>query len=255
MILNLVVLPALPVPAKADNAFVNSLGMTFVPVPGTDVLMCIHETRKGDYAAFAQKQSKLDKSWEMVEAYGVPVSENDDHPVVNVSWHDAKAFCEWLSQKEGLTYRLPTDREWSYAAGIGTKEAKGTTPERLDEKILKRYPWGPQWPPPNGVGNLADTAGVARIQGLIAVPGYTDGFATTAPVMQFKPNKLGLFDLSGNVWEWCQDWYNEKRAERVLRGGSWHYAPLNLLSSDRLYNVPETRDMYRGFRCVIEKRP
>lgn len=237
--------------AGADEAKVNSLGMKFVPVPGTKVLMCIHETRKGDYAAYAAANPRVDGAWKNIEAYKVPVSEADDHPVVNVSWDDAVAFCAWLSKHEGATYRLPTDREWSYAVGIGTKEEKGSTPELLDGKLKGLYPWGKAWPPPAGAGNFADTSGAAKIPGMIVVPGYTDGFATTAPVTSFKPNKLGLYDLSGNVWEWCEDWYNKNRKERVLRGGSWHYDPLSLLSSDRLYNDPATRDIYRGFRCVL----
>jgi formylglycine-generating enzyme required for sulfatase activity len=237
--------------AWGGEAVVNSLGMKFVEVPGKKVLMCIHETRKGDYAAYAKESPKIDMSWKKIEAYGVPVSEGDDHPVVNVNWEDSVAFCEWLSKKEGKVYRLPTDREWSYAVGIGTKEKKGLTPEKLDAKLKEIYPWGKTWPPPTGVANLADTAGASKIPGLAVVPGYTDGFATTAPVMSFKPNKLGLYDLSGNVWEWCEDWYNPLRREKVLRGGSWGYDPLSLLSSDRLYHAPSTRDMYRGFRCVL----
>ena len=72
-----------------------------------------------------------------------------------------------------------------------------------------------------------------------------------APVGQFPANAYGLHDVAGNVWEWCEDWYNKSRREKVLRGGSWGYDPLSLLSSDRLYNAPNTRDMYRGFRCVL----
>lgn len=240
--------------AWGGDAVVNSLGMKFVTVPGTKVLMCIHETRKSDYAAYAKANPKIDMTWKRIEAYGVPVSEGDDHPVVNVNWEDAVAFCEWLSQKEGRVYRLPTDREWSYAAGIATKEERGLTPEKLDAKLKEIYPWGKTWPPPAGVANLADTAGASRIPGMVVVPGYTDGFVTTAPVMSFRPNKLGFYDLSGNVWEWCEDWYNQERKERVLRGGSWCYDPLSLLASDRLHHAPTTRDMYRGFRCVLVGR-
>ena len=88
--------------AWGGEAVVNSLGMKFVAVPGTRIWMCIHETRKGDYAAYAKESPKTDMSWKKIEAYGVPVSEGDDHPVVNVNWEDSVAFCEWLSKKEGM---------------------------------------------------------------------------------------------------------------------------------------------------------
>jgi len=242
-------------PVKASGtaavAKVNSLGMTFLPVAGTEVLMCIHETRKGDYAAYAAEVPQVPDTWKAIEAYGIPVSENADHPVVNVSWDDAVAFCQWLSKKEGATYRLPTDREWTLAVGIGARERRGT-PESFDGKIKNVYPWGTQWPPPAGAGNFADLAGAAKIPGMIAIPRYDDGYATTAPVMSFRPNPSGFYDLSGNVWEWCENWYNKEQRERVLRGGAWQYDELSLLSSDRLANLPETRDIYRGFRCVLD---
>jgi formylglycine-generating enzyme required for sulfatase activity len=101
--------------------------MKFVPVPGTNILMCIHETRNVDYAAYAAEQLILDKTWrgEMEAAIrwsGVPQGQ---YPVVAVSYRDAQAFCRWLSIKDGKTYRLPTEQEWSAAVGL-TKEAGNT---------------------------------------------------------------------------------------------------------------------------------
>jgi len=110
------------VQATREQPFTNSLGMKFVPVPGTRMLMCIHETRRADYATYAALHPEADASWKKVIFDGQPVAMQDDEPVVNVSWDDAQAFCRWLSQKEGRRYRLPTDREWSIAVGIGDCE-------------------------------------------------------------------------------------------------------------------------------------
>lgn len=235
----------------------NSLGMMFVPVSGTNVLFCIHETRRQDYAVYAADMSDVDDSWENAQKDGVPVGSEHDHPVVNMNYLDAHAFCEWLSKKEGRTYRLPTDREWSYAAGIGPDEKDGETPERLSGQIPNKYPWGGQYPPPKKSGNFADVTAKGKFPGLPAglmiVGGYSDGYPTTAPVMSFKANRLGLFDLGGNVWEWCDTWFDEAMADRLLRGCSWYISDEpRLLSSSRSRAQPGNRKPDHGFRCVIE---
>ncbi len=200
-------------PAKAtkDKPFVNSLGMKFVPVPGTGVLFCVHETRRSDYAAYAAKNAGIDASWKNPNYRGIPVSSGDDHPVCNVSWDDAKSFCDWLSKEEGRVYRLPTDHEWSMAVGVGAREDASLTPGSLNEKIPGEYTWGSQWPPPKGAGNYADTAAKEVFPELKTLEGYTDGFATSAPVMSLSPNAFGIYDLGGNVWEFCGDFLTKRR--------------------------------------------
>ncbi len=244
-----------PAAGSAKGAVVNTLGMTFVPVKGVKVLFCIHETRRKDYAAFAMAAQGVDDTWKAVFVNGLPVGDKDDHPVVGVSYNDALTFCAWLSHKEGRTYRLPTDREWSVAAGIGRdeKEAGGATPRSLSDGVHNRYPWGRQWPPPAGAGNFADTAFKAKIPGMLSLGEYADGHATTAPVMSFAPDEQGLYDMSGNAEEWVGDWWNAEKLERVLRGGSWmqHFSE-ELLSSHRNHARPDDRsNAGAGFRCVL----
>jgi formylglycine-generating enzyme required for sulfatase activity len=246
-----------PIQATKDQPFANTLGMKFVPVPATEVLFCIHTTRVKDYAAYAKETPGVNSEWKSQQQDGIPVSSKGDDPVVGVSWDDAKAFCSWLSQKEKRAYRLPTDREWSIAVGLGQQEAitANTTPESLNSKISDLYPWGVQWPPPNGAGNYPDTSFKSKFPALETIAGYTDGFPTTSPVMSFKPNSLGLYDMGGNVWQWCEDWYNASQTTRVTRGGSWFHAEHVLfLSSFRSRNAsPGTRRNFNGFRCVVEQ--
>ena len=234
--------------------FINSLGMKFVPVPGTKVKFCIHETRKVDFANFAFAVAATNASWKNVRIQdGLTVSASDDHPVVNVSWEEATAFCAWLSNKEGKTYRLPTDREWSIAVGIGTRETSMGTPESRSEKLKDIYPWGTQWPPPASAGNYADATLANRSTTQKTIPGYTDGHATTAPVMSFPPNALGIHDLGGNVWEFCSDAFSTSSKVHVLRGGSWGDAEQHwLLSSSRDPFEQTGRYYIVGFRCVLE---
>jgi CubicO group peptidase (beta-lactamase class C family) len=243
--------------AATHQPFTNSLGMKFVPIPKTQALICIHETRRADYACYAAENPAADPSWKDVKLGSRSASAGDDHPVVNVSWDDATAFCEWLSKKESRKYRLPTDREWSIAVGIGDQEpAAGVTPESLSAKVPAVYPWGRQWPPPKGAGNYADEACKTQFPNEKIVAGYADGFAITSPVMSFPPNELGIHDLGGSVWEWCEGWFNAERKDHVLRGASWgSSAPKALLSSFR-GNQPSTR-RWRcdGFRCVLERLP
>jgi formylglycine-generating enzyme required for sulfatase activity len=88
------------------------------------------------------------------------------------------------------------------------------------------------------------------IKGLIA--GYYDGYANTSPVGSFAPNQFGLYDMSGNVWQWCEDWMDKEKRERVLRGASWgDGGRVYLLTSCRLRAEPAFSDHYVGFRCVI----
>jgi formylglycine-generating enzyme required for sulfatase activity len=226
------------------NAFVNTLGMPFVPVPGTEVAFCIWETRVKDYAAYAAANAGVDGSWKNFGFAGF--KQEDTHPVVKVNWEDANAFCEWLTKKElaegkikaGQKYRLPTDAEWSVAVGL--KQEKGNTPKEKSQGIKDVYPWGKEWPPPVGAGNYYKSLKV-------------DKFDYTSPVGSFSANKLGLHDMGGNVYEWCEDWYDPAaKAYRVLRGASWdRLSPGNLLSSYRYGGTPGGRDDNVGFRCVL----
>ena len=132
----------------AGGEYVNSLGMKLVPVAGTKVFFSVWETRVQDYGVFVKETGR--------QLYKPSFPQEPTHPVVQVSWEDAVAFCVWLSKKEGRQYRLPTDAEWSVAVGLGVE--KGSTPY---EKALKvaGYPWGDAWPPPRGAGNYSPDLG------------------------------------------------------------------------------------------------
>ncbi len=232
----------------AKGPMENSLGMRFVPVPGLDsVQFSIWQTRVQDYAAFAKENPQIDQSWKNVEYRGQ--KQGPDHPVVNVSWEDAKAFCHWLSQKEGQTYRLPSDHEWSVAVGIGDREDPRQSPAEKSGKLANVYPWGSAWPPPKGSGNFSGSESASEYD---KIEGYTDPFPFTAPVGSFELNHHGIKDLGGNVWEWIDDWYSIDQTYRVLRGGSWNLNDGMLLrSSCRNGNRPSSRYVSRGFRCVV----
>jgi formylglycine-generating enzyme required for sulfatase activity len=240
------------------EGFTNSLGMKFVPMPGTNVMFCIHETRRQDYEAYGAEVPGVDDAWKNQSGNGIPCGHEDNHPVVGVSWEDAQAFCEWLSKKEGKTYRLPTDEEWSFAVGLAGKEQHGMniTPAMLSSKESTEYPWGGNFPPKteDQAGNYSDASRKAKALNGSAqyLEDYDDGFPTTAPVMSYKPNKLGLYDLGGNVWEWCEDRHDNAQKERVLRGGSWLNSSA-LLSSNRGHGTPTTRANGIGFRVVLTR--
>jgi hypothetical protein len=222
--------------------FTNSLGMKFVPLG--DIQMSVWETRVQDYEAFCRATGRHFESADFHQTAA--------DPAVKVSWFDAMAFCKWLTEKEHdenliedrQAYRLPTDLEWSRAAGL-TNES-GATPEIRDGKIKNEFPWGKQWPPPNGAGNYA-AAGRRR--------------GATMPVGSFKPNSIGLYDLGGNVWEWCLDTYKggssaTGREWGVLRGGSWATSNrLEMQSSYRNVVDRNDRDVIYGFRCVLAMQP
>jgi formylglycine-generating enzyme required for sulfatase activity len=159
----------------------------------------------------------------------------ETHPVVNVTWAEASAFCTWAGG------RLPTEAEWEYAARGG--------------EDAELYPWGPEFDP-----NMAN--GTGR-QG-------RDQWDATAPGGSFPPNGFGLFDMIGNVWEWTADWYAEdyyaqapvdnptgppSGLNRVIRGGSWDSEAPRLVVSFRWSLLATGRyNLYVGFRCARDAR-
>jgi formylglycine-generating enzyme required for sulfatase activity len=142
--------------------------------------------------------------------------------------------------------------------GIGGLEEAGKLPSEKSGKIADFYPWGLAWPPPEGAGNywseelraVIATGKLTWIKG--ELPGYRDGSATTAPTGSYPANRFGLHDLGGNAWEWCEDWHDNKKEHRVLRGASWNFSVRgNLLSSYRHHDTPGNRGNHYGFRCVV----
>lgn len=196
--------------------------------------------------------------------------QEDDHPAVCISWNDAVAFANWLSAKAGRRYRLPTEAEWEYAARSGGKRerfAGFSDPAELD-----RY------------ANFCDANCVSDWKD----KEQNDGFRYTSPVGSFRPNGLGLYDMTGNVWQWVADLYGERyyrestrkslltdwydgeaRREkarnnpsgpgngmyRVLRGGGWNSAAIDSRAAQRLRNNPEFRRSYIGVRLAASPLP
>jgi len=256
--------------ASKERPWQNSLGMKFVPVAGTEVLFSIWDTRVQDFRAFVESSgydatvgmwSVGKDGWKRRGAtWKEPgFKQGSTHPVVGVSWADAKAFCEWLTKRErgsgvlpkDVHYRLPTDQEWSVAVGLDSEP--GNTPEEKSLKI-KLYPWGKEWPPPSGAGNYYGVE--SRIgnepKNLPVIEGYNDRYPRTSPVGSFSANNSGLYDMGGNVWQWCEDWYNSEHKFRVLRGASWNRGSRDhLLASRRGYYAADRRFDSIGFRCIV----
>jgi formylglycine-generating enzyme required for sulfatase activity len=183
--------------------------------------------------------------------------QTDEHPVVNVSWNDAVEFCKWLSRVEGQTFRLPTEAEWEYAcrAGTTTRFSGGDDPETLAT-----------------VANVADAAARAKYPNWTWAIAGRDGYVYTAPVGRFHPNGFGLYDMHGNVWEWCSDGYMADYyehspvddppgpsgiAHRLIRGGSFSRDPRDARSAYRLspHRLTVFRSMDLGFRVARGQSP
>lgn len=185
------------------------------------------------------------------DAVGKPRSPGDfNHPVIHVSWNDANAYCRWLSKQNGKTYRLPTEAEWEYAAGNGHRHTK--------------FSWGDETAAKTPKANLADEMLSKQIAGEY-IKDFNDGFAFTSPVGRFESNEFGLFDMTGNVWEWCNDnktpyssaeqtnpdyGSDDQDAHRILRGGSWSSSLKLSRVANRFEAVAAHRNAMIGFRVV-----
>ena len=145
-------------------------------------------------------------------------------PVVGVSWYEAEAYCNWLAAQTKQPYRLPTGAEWQQAAQGG------------DERV---YPWGNEW-----------QAGRCNTRAA--------GLGQATPVGQFSPqgdSPLGCADMSGNVWEWCLDWYDDQQTYRVLHGGSWYSLEDFARCTYRHWDEPHVSNFNIGFRVVLPVLP
>lgn len=231
---------------KVKTTLTNSLGMPFVKVASIGgKLVCRFETRVKDYEAFA---AQTGTEWRKPEFAQTP-----DHPAVNVSWQDAKAYCEWLGKKEGRLYRLLTDSEWSTLAGL--KEQADVSP-MLQPQSVGVYHWGTR-PVAGDVGNFCDEAFGRKYRG--SYDGkwleIDDGHADTAAVGSYAEDANGLYDFAGNVWEWVEGWYDPPRNTlRIVRGGSFRAGgEKRLLASFRGPDPYTARLDSVGFRIVCEK--
>ncbi len=172
-----------------------------------------------------------------------------NHPVIHVSWNDAVAYCNWLKKTTGKAFRLPTEAEWEYAAGGGNKSNGYKWAGINSESSLYRY------------ANFADK----NTDFSWATKSQNDNYTYTAPVGEYSPNELGIYDMTGNVWEWCSDWYDSDYYEnsprnnpqgassgryRVLRGGSWISEPNRCRVANRSYSS-SNRHSSIGFRLVF----
>ncbi len=198
------------------------------------------EKGASSYIWNAQKGKWIDSSgvtWRCGVSGALRPAVEYNHPMVHVSHNDAVAFCAWLTKREGRTYRLPTEAEWEFAARGGAKR--------------KGYKFAG--------GNDANVVGWT----------WEKSRGNTHGVGEKPANELGLYDLTGNVWEWCSDWYDKDYYSvssgsvnpvgpstagtyRVVRGGSWNIAPADCRTALRSYDTPEDRTTDLGFRVVSQ---
>ena len=188
-------------------------GMEFVPVPGGCFQMgdtygdgrgdekpvhevCLDGFSMGKYEV-TNGQYRRFRPGHNSGAYEDNLLNKDSQPVVNVSWHDAREYAEWLSEKSGHVFRLPSDAEWEYAARGGT---------------TGRNYWGDSALEACRYANGADQAAKRQWPEWTVHP-CDDGHRVTSPVGSLKPNAFGLYDMMGNAWEWVSDWYGEKYYE------------------------------------------
>ena len=292
------VAPPAPAASTARQVFTNSIGMELVRIeagqfvmgsPESEVgreprerrhqvritrpfMLGAHEVTRGQFSSFVSASGYLTDAekqgwgfawqggkWQRASgaSWRRPGFEQTaDQPVVSVTWTDAIQFCSWLSgQEQGKRYRLPTEAEWEYAcrAGTTTRFVCGESEENLHK--------------------YANYCEISNTNDLMwQDKDHNDGHDKTAPVGSFLPNAWGLYDMHGNVWEWCADWYDKDwydrehargvvsddptgpttGAFRVVRGAAWFDRPWGARSAYRDGGRPDSRDSVIGFRVALE---
>jgi len=265
--------PVMVTHPPAQKTFTNALGMKFVEIPTGSFMMGSPPDEPGRYENetqhkvtismpfFMQTTEVTQGQWKAVMGNNPSYFKNcgDDCPVERVSWDDIQDFIKKLNQKGDGNYRLPTEAEWEYAARAGTETAIYSGNMRII-----------------GERNAPDLDPIAWYGGNSGVS-YDGGYdssdwkekqydhkrAGTHPVGKKKPNAFGLYDILGNVWEWCQDWYGDYLADaatdpvgpssgsdRELRGGGWCNGARLCRSADRNNHTPGDRSYLIGFRLV-----
>jgi formylglycine-generating enzyme required for sulfatase activity len=244
-----------PAERRPGKVVINSLGMKFAWCPPGTFFMgspAGEEDRGDDEAQHPVTLSRgfylavhpvTQVEWASVMGGNPSKFKGDDRPVEGVSWDDSQEFCRRLSGRDGQRYRLPTEAEWEYAcrAGTVTPFCFGRTLSTEVANYDGTYSYG------------RGKKGVYRQQ--------------TTPVESFPPNGWGLYDMHGNVWEWCQDAYapypnstvknlpTQGKPQRVLRGGSWYDAPRFCRSAARFHYASNVHNDDVGFRVVLVANP
>jgi formylglycine-generating enzyme required for sulfatase activity len=198
-----------------------------IKIPNKDYEIGKYLVTIAEYMHFAKNNEKHLPEWKEKLGRYEKMNLTDNAPIIGVSWHDAVAYCKWLNeQQKEYVYRLPTEEEWEYAcrAGTTTKWSFGD-----DEKELDKYAWYNK--------NSYDLGEKHKDYG-------------THVVGEKLPNPWGLFDMHGNVLEWCEDWYDKGEDAKVLRGGSWNSSSDNSRSAVRDRSNPSNRGDDVGFRLL-----
>ena len=214
---------------EALSELIRRLEAKTVPVPKTKIKLSRTEFTVGEWKLYlkASGRGQWKPHQQINELHNF--AQTDEHPVCEVTWHQAKACCDWLSTQTGKTWRLPTDAEWSAAVGDSL------------------YPWGKTFPPEWRDGNYSALQTGVEDREKIG----SDGIRGTAPVGSFRPNSLGFYDLGGNVQEWVGDGF--QNGMRTLRGCDWWKGEEPLLrSAHRYHHGSEAERSGVGFRIAQE---
>jgi formylglycine-generating enzyme required for sulfatase activity len=242
--------------------------MVFVPVPGTEVMFSKYETRVAEFQRFFEAMTNTVPPADLWSRYE-RVPQTAAMPVVGVKWTTATNFCFWLTALErqaanpiyrlstNQSYRLPTDEEWSWAMGL-TNEMENTPAKRGQSTATRGiYPWGTNLPPSRGAGNYAGQERRRGFGSAGTIQGYRDDFPDLAPAGRFRPNRFGLYDMGGNVAEWCETPFDrEEKPERTVRDASYLDDEKDRLRSAYRDGLSQGTPRHTvGFRIVLEFEP